>query len=119
MVIIAANLKSLKDYFKPSKVECCYIYFGTRDSAVEKLLKENLCEEIKISDYPESLREELFQSYIDLIGQIGSGLNSIYWWASFTAAKNRFSSNLFPTLVNYYMVCSRLKENPQRGILLI
>ena len=84
MVIIVANLKSLKDYFKSSKVKCCYIYFGTRDSAVEKLLKENLCEEIKITDCPENLREELFQSYIDLIGQIGAGLNSIYWWASFT-----------------------------------
>ena len=119
MVIIVANLKSLKDYFKSSKVKCCYIYFGTRDSAVEKLLKANLCEEIKITDCPENLREELFQSYIDLIGQIGAGLNSIYWWASFTASKNRFISKLFPTLVTYYMVCNRLKESAHRGILLI
>lgn len=119
MVIIVANLKSLNDYFKSSKVKCYYIYFGTRDSAVEKVLKENLCEEIKIVDYAESLREELFQSYIDLIGQIGASLNSIYWWASFTASKNRFSSNLFSTLVTYYMICNRLKENPHRDVLLI
>ena len=119
MVIIVANLKSLKDYFKSTKVKCCYIYFGTRDSAVEKVLKENLCEEIKITGYPERLREELFQSYIDLIGQIGIGLNSIYWWASFTASKNRFMSKLLPNLLDYYTICNKIRENPSKDILLI
>lgn len=118
-LVIAKNGRNLRRFIKQSKNKYNYIYFGDKDEGLEKLLKEKLNDRISIYDYPINFRREFFRAYIDLIGQRGVRLNSIYWWASFTASKNRFMSKLLPNLLAYYVVCGRLKENPSENMLLI
>ncbi|MFQ5686445.1 MAG: hypothetical protein ACE5GV_07270 [Candidatus Scalindua sp.] len=96
-----------------------YVYYGLRDSKIVELLREGSFEEVKVADYTEEFKEEFFQAYIDLVGRIGERLNSIYWWASFTASKNRFMSKLLPNLLDYYTICNKIRGNPSKDILLI
>lgn len=119
MVTIVINSKSLKAYLKYLQTKCSYVYFGDKDSAIEKILKEVSCDEIEINNYSEQFKEEFFKYYIEIIGKTGAELNSIYWWASFTASKNRFISKLLPSLWAYYVICKEVKENPSANILLI
>lgn len=119
MITIATDSKTLKDHLRKAPVKYSYIYFGHNNPEVVKLLKENSDDEMNIEDCSESFREEFFKAYVDLIGSIGARLNSIYWWASFTASKNRFISKLLQTLFAYYSVCRAIRKNPEKSILLV
>ena len=119
IVIIATNLKSLKNYLKTSPVKYNFINLGQNNSSIEKFLKENSHKKIEINTYSESFKEKFFKSYIDMIGHLGTKLNSIYWWASFTASKNRFISQLLPSLFIYCSVCRAIMEHKTKNIILI
>ena len=110
-----ARLKCLKK----GKVNYTYICFKELDTENQKLLDNFSYDKIDTRGYSESFKEEFALAYIDLLGHIGAKTNSLYWWASFTASKNRFMSKLLPTLLDYYTVCNTIKNNPARSIVLI
>lgn len=118
-VVVSSESPRLKRFIVQSKNKYCYVYYGLQDVEIVRLLREHLHEESELVYYPERFKEEFFQAYIDLIGNIGAKLNSIYWWASFTASKNRFMSKLLPNLLDYYTICNKIRENPSKDILLI
>ncbi len=120
MVVVASSCEvRLRRFIKKSGKRYDYIYYGVKDAKIVELLKESPFEEVKTPNYQEAFREKFFQTYINLIGSIGSKLNSVYWWASFTASKNRFMSKLLPTLLDYYTICNEIAKNPSKNILLI
>jgi hypothetical protein len=120
MEVVVSNCNSkFKRFIKKSGKKYDYVYYGLKDSKIVEFLKESSFEEIKVSDYSERFKEEFFQAYTDLVGNIGAKLNSIYWWASFTASKNRFMSRLLPNLLDYYTICNKIRNNPSKDILLI
>jgi hypothetical protein len=120
MVVVASSCGvRLRRFIKRSGKRHDYIYYGVKDSKIVELLKESSSEEVKNPNYQEGFRERFFQAYIDLIGNIGERLNSVYWWASFTASKNRFMSKLLPNLLDYYTICNKIVKNPSKNILLI
>ena len=120
MGVVVSNCNSkIKRFIKRSGKKYDYVYYGLKDSKFVELLRESSFEEVKVADYTERFKEEFFQAYIDLVGNIGAKLNSIYWWASFTASKNRFMSKLLPSLLDYYTICNKIRNNPSKDILLI
>ena len=118
-VVVLNDLATVKLYLNKTNVKYRYICCTNENYDAANILKEGLHEEIKISNYPEEFREEFFKTYIDLVGKLGAELNSIYWWASFTASKNRFMSDLLPHLSIYYIITQAIQENKQKDILLI
>jgi len=118
-IVISKVVPSLRRFLEKSKKKYSYIYFGQKDAELEGLLKNSSHKEIDINNCSKGFREEFFRAYLELIGQMGSVLNSLYWWASFTASKNRFISKLLPSLFLYYSICKSINENPEEDILLI
>lgn len=118
VVVSSCNLR-LRRFIKQSGRKYDYVYYGLKDPEIVELLRKHSYEEIEIADYPERFKEEFLQAYIDLLGNIGAKLDSIYWWASFTASKNRFMSKLLPNLLDFYTICNKIRENPSKDILLI
>lgn len=126
MKIITFNkLQKLYQYIKNNtqykQYEYRIICFKKDKKELLDFLDSISCQEIKINDFPEKFKKEFFKSYIDLIGSLSKEFNSIYWWASFTAAKNRFASKLLSRLFEYYTICKKLKElsHSSKDILLI
>ena len=109
------NLKSLKKHNR----NYAYVCFEELDTHKKRLLGKYSCDKIETRDYSEGFKEEFSMAYMDLLGHLGAKLNSIYWWASFTASKNRFMSKLLPNLLDYYAVCNTIKNNSAKSILLI
>lgn len=118
-ILVFKNLRKFKAYLKKVDVKHGYIYFEEKNGEIDKYLDKSLLEKVDFNNYSENLKEEFFRTYIDLIGRIGAELDSIYWWASFTASKNRFISKLLPSLLSYYVICDKLKTDPAKNLILI
>lgn len=118
-VIVSLDDKKLQRYLKGCLKSYHYLYLGEKKEDISQLLEEHTFREIKIDDYDDSSKDSFLQSYIDLIGKLGLKYNSIYWWATFTASKNRFVSTLSPNLFLYYSLVNTLKGNPEKDILVI
>lgn len=116
---ISTHLTRLKRHLKNTHITYSYIYVGKKDSEIDELLRRRAYKEIDVRNCSESFKNNLFNSYIDLIGHLGSELNSIYWWAGFTASKNRFISQLLSNLFIYYSVCKVIRESNKENILII
>jgi len=117
-VFVTNNIARLK-CLKKGNVNYTYICFEELDTENKRLLDKFSYDKIDTRGYSESFKEEFAMAYIDLLGHLGAKLNSVYWWASFTASKNRFMSKLLPNLLDYYTVCNTIKNNPAKSILLI
>ena len=117
-VFITNNFTNLKSLEKHNE-EYAYVCFEELDTENQRLLDKFSYDKIDTRDYSESFKEEFAMAYIDLLGRIGAKLNSIYWWASFTASKNRFMSKLLPNLLDYHTICNTIIDNPTKNIVLI
>lgn len=117
-VFVTNNIARLK-CLKKGNVNYTYICFAELDIESKRLFDKYSYDKINTRDYSEGFKEGFVTAYIDLLGHLGAKLNSIYWWASFTASKNRFMSKLLPNLLDYYTVCNTIKNNPAKSIILI
>ena len=95
------------------------MYLGKRNEDVSRSLRQNAFEEISLGDYDDSSRGKFLQDYIDLIGKLGKRHDSIYWWVTYTASKNRFASNLSHHLALFFSLVEKLRQNHERNILII
>lgn len=118
-VIISLDNKKLGHFLENCSEDYHYIYLGERNEELSQLLNERALKEVEINGYDPSFKDRFLKSYIDLIGKLGLKYNSIYWWATFTASKNRFISKLSPNLSLFYSLIHTLKENSEKDILLI
>lgn len=120
MTIFALNSSNtLKKILKIRRDKCKYIVFDHKVIHKTELLKASHFEEVDFDYYSGSFKNEFYKAYIELVGRIGSMINSEYWWAGFTASKNRFMSKLLPDLLYYYTICYSLQENKLEDIFLI
>lgn len=119
-VVVSRDDKKLQHYLKGCLKELYYLYLGEKKEDISQLLDRHNFKEIKMDDYyDDSSKDRFLQSYIDLIGKLGLKYNSIYWWATFTASKNRFISKLFPHLFLFCSLINTLKGNSDENILVI
>ena len=118
-VVISLDDKKLKHYLGNCPRSYDYIYLGERKEDIRQILNEHAFKELDINDLAPPLRERLLKSYNDLIGKLGQKCNSIYWWATYTASKNRFVSKLSANLFLSYSLLNTLKENSEKNILVI
>ena len=120
MKIFALNSSNiLKKILKTRGDKCKYIVFDHKVIHKTGLIETSHFEEIDFDRYPESFKDEFHKAYIDLVGRIGSMINSEYWWAGFMASKNRFMSKLLPNLLHYYTICYFSQKNKLEDIFLI
>lgn len=118
-VIVSLDDKRLQHYLKGCSKNYHYIYVGERNEDISRLLNEHAFKEIKIDGYDDSAKDRFLQSYIDLIGKLGQEYNSIYWWATFTASKNRFASRLSHNLYLFHSLINAFTRNSEKDILVI
>lgn len=114
-VIISNNTDHLKGFLinlgDTSREEGAYIYLGSnRDNSLTELLEEKGFIEYKKRYYDSTYKDRFFRNYIDLIGKIGQRYNSVYWWATITASKNRFTTTIVP-LLHQLEIIEDLVEN--------
>ncbi len=117
--IISLNDKSLRSFLKSRAKKYHYVQLGERKEYINRLLNQRGCSEIEIGSYDDLSKEGFLQSYIDFIGKLGEKYSSIYWWATFTASKNRFISKLSPNLFVFSSLIKALEENPEKDIVVI
>lgn len=118
-VVISLDDKRLKHYLGNCSENYEYMYLGERKENISQILNEHSFKEISVNDLAPPLKERLLKSYNDLIGKLGLKYNSIYWWATFTSAKNLLTSKLLSNLSPFYLVANRLREKPERNVLVI
>jgi len=118
-VIVSLDDKKLRRYLKSCPKQYHYVYPGDKTGDIDQWLNEYALSEIKLDNYDESFKESFLQAYVDLIGRLGRQYNSIYWWVTFTASKNRFVSRLSQNLFLFYSLTSALKQNPDKNTVLI
>lgn len=118
-VIISLANDKLENYLLRSTENFRYIYAGEKDENIIKLLNKKGFSEIEDETHDSSFRDCFCKEYIDLVGKIGLKNNSLYWWVTFTASKNRFASELSHKLSSFYSIISKLKKNSQQNILII
>ncbi len=119
-IIISLNDEKLKHYLEKYAEGYHYIYLGERRDDISQLLKEHASKEIKIYDCDDSAKDRFLRAYIDLIGKLGQKYNSIYWWATHTAAKNPYGTGAsFDNLFIYYNIIRNIDEFRDDNILII
>lgn len=96
-----------------------FIYFGTKNPKIVELLKQSDAKEILIDFTDESFNAAYVTSYLDLVGRLGQKYNSMVWWATFTASKNKFVSRLLPDLFNFIGIIKIIKNVSDQDILII
>lgn len=117
-IIVSLDDKKLQRYLSRCREKCSYVYLGERNEGISHSLRQNAFEEISLDDYDDLTREKFLRDYIDLIGKLGRKHNSIYWWATYTASKNRFASSLSNHLSMFLSVVNLLRGDSQ-GVFLI
>lgn len=118
-ITVSLSNRKLQHYLEKCGEACSYIYLGEREADISHSLDLHHFEEITLNTYDDSSREQFLQSYIDLMGKLGAEHDSIYWWSTFTASKNRFASRLCFNLFLFSSVISKLRTDPKHDLLII
>lgn len=123
-VIIFNNSDRLRGFLMNlgdiSKEEGAYIYLGSnRDNSLTELLEEKGFIEYKKRYYDSTYKDRFFRNYIDLIGKIGQRYNSVYWWATITASKNRFTNTIIPLLHQLNIIEDLVEHMPYKKLIII
>ena len=110
-VIISLDNRKLKRHLENCTKDYHYIYWGERKEDISQLLNQHTFKEINIDGSDDSAKDRLLESYIDLVGKLGQKYNSIYWWATDTAAKNPYGTKTcFDNLFIYYKIIRNIEE---------
>jgi len=119
-VIVSTDNKKLKRYLGNTHQKHHFIYLGEREEGVNRSLGDNAFTEIDILSDDDSAKDGFLRAYIDLIGQLSRKNNSIYWWASYTAAKNPYGTKAcFDNVFVYHHIIRNIEESPGDSILII
>jgi hypothetical protein len=111
--------KSVLKQLKFKRTSNKFIYVGKQDKEILKLLEEAGYIQFFVDYFEnEESKERFVQSYLDLIGSLGSKYYSLCWWSTFTSSKNKFASTLFQELLLLHSV-SRCLDNADDDLLLI
>jgi hypothetical protein len=109
-VIISRNECELKKILSTYK-NFDYVYFGDKQQSISEALTSTGSREITLGTYDDdSFKDKYIKEYINLIGQLGKKYNSLVWWATFTAAKNKFVSRLLPNLFIFSSIARILEQ---------
>ena len=98
LVIGERGARALLKKFEEDGISC----FGWTDESATKLFESNNLFKSIDFNYDETFTDNFSQAYIDFIGEIGLRFKPEKWWITWTSSKNRFTSQLFNTLLRYH-----------------
>ena len=111
VIAIVFNKKQLSSIFKNFKFsddeKNVYLDFSDGDLIGNYFLSTGGFEEISISDNVNSDPEIFLKRYIKLISKVGAFNNTLEWWVTNIASKNRFTSNI-PVLLQQIEGCAKI-----------
>ena len=113
---LEAHLESLLDDKTYNKK---FIYFGELNTDACDLLEKYGISEVKRSKYDEKYRTRFLQEYIDLIGSISKQQDSLIWWATDIASKNRFTSKISFLLQQFQTAVETIAEEDYDHLIII
>jgi hypothetical protein len=118
-VIIARNKSEIKDVLD-SYTNLDFLYIGERKADLTSLLASGGAREISLEPVQdEQFKSEYVKNYVDLIGTLGKRYNSLTWWATFVASKNKFISQLLPNIFLLVSILRLLKQRENLNLLII
>jgi hypothetical protein len=118
-VIISKNERELGKILEKFK-KPYYVYFGEKDPSAVALLALCDAREVSIDTLQDDLfKQEFVKEYVNLIGKLGKRYDSLVWWATFTAAKNKFVSRLLPDLFVFSSIARILDQQPSEVLVII
>ena len=109
--------RRLKRFLEGCTKKYDYIYLGEKKENLAKLLNECGFAEIDVCRHDEAFRKGFIQLYLDLIGKLDLKYDSLYWWATHTAAKNQFGSKAMEHLFIFFTITNRLRGQAGRDII--
>ena len=119
-VVISLNDNKLTRYLESGSRFQHYVYLGQREKDISQRLQQLGAEELKVFEYDDTYKDRFLRAYIDLIGKLGQRYNSIYWWATHTAAKNPYETVAsFDNLFIHYHIVRKIEELKDGTLLII
>ena len=112
------TLKMIREYIPTGNDEKIYLAFG--NSGVHNLRSLDALgfKEQRLPAHDEQYRDNFLREYIDLIGSIGKENNSLEWWATDIASKNRFTSRV-TELLSHFLDIVKTARDKQFGIMVV
>ena len=118
-IMISSGSKKLIDYLRERGEFLKFIRNGELDPLLSEILESKRFCKIERGSLNNSGTERFCHSYIDLIGRIGLHYNSIYWWVTFVASKNRFTSKMANRLFFIDSALETIRENMNQDLLIV
>jgi hypothetical protein len=112
---LAADIQK-SPFFKTGKK--VYIVLGKDASGDESLLVASGFTRFCMPERSKLHREKFLSEYIDLIGHISSENNSLEWWATDIASKNRFTSRI-TFLLTQFLDIIEASRSFESGVLVV
>ena len=108
--------KKLKNFLEGCTKKYDYIYLGEKKENLTQLLNNHDFAEIGACCHDESFRKNFIQQYLELIGKLDLKYHSFYWWATHTAAKNQFGSEVLEHLFILSTIRNSLRDQEGKSI---
>jgi len=104
------TLRMIRKYISTGNNENVYLAFDNLGVYNLHSLDTLGFKEQRLSVHDEQYRVDFLREYIDLIGSIGKQNNSLGWWATDIASKNRFASRIPELLSNFLDIVEMVKS---------
>lgn len=112
------TLKMIGRHIPDSDKEKIYLVFGDLRAQARDSLAALGFKEQELPENNEQSRDEFLREYIDLIGSIGKENNTLCWWATDVASKNRFTSRI-TELLSHFLEIVNIARNQQFSVMLV
>ncbi len=116
---MSSSNKKIRKYILGMTGKFKYIYVGKQDSSISTLLNKKGCVQLEEIGQDSLSKKYFCKEYVDAVGKLGLRYNSSYWWVTFAASKNRFSSKLADKLFFIYSTTAKIKRHEDDNILII
>lgn len=113
-----SSLKMIRGYIPEADKENIYMTFGSQGIQNQDSLNALGFKYQRLPVYDVQYRDKFLREYIDLIGSIGKENNTLEWWATDIASKNRFTSRI-PELLTCFLGVVETIKNQQFGIMVV
>lgn len=96
-------------------------YICAQEAAAARIIHvciESGLERIEIDPFSEEEREKFLREYIDAIGMISRDSDSVWWWGTDIASRNRFASRI-PELFQEFFSVTQAAEQSQCSVIIV
>lgn len=112
------TLRLIREYIPTSNDEKMYLVFGNPGVGNLHSLDMLGFKEQRLPAHDEQYRDNFLREYIDFIGSVGKENNSLEWWSTDIASKNRFTSRI-PELLSHFLDIVETVRSKQFDIMVV